>query len=217
MKGVLVDIDDTIIDTKSRTKAIMESILNQEITWKDFESLTHEKIFLKYATEKQKSQAKELRVNFLNLLLCKNKAGIESFKYNKPIPHAAELLQMWKENFKIIYLTGRLKIVYDQTIEELNRFGFPTEDAELIMFDPVDWGEGSLLDARKRLMSSIIKRIKVVRVIDDFPGYFLVYKQFLIPDRIGFKQSKLYEISDYLEKGATRVIENWSQLIGDPP
>ena len=73
---VIVDIDDTLIDTKPRTKHIMEIVLEREIPLEDLGVLTHEKIFLKYASEIQRTQAKKLTAKFLNLLLCKNEAGI---------------------------------------------------------------------------------------------------------------------------------------------
>ncbi len=209
---VIVDIDDTLIDTKPRTKHIMEIVLEREIPLEDLGVLTHEKIFLKYASEIQRTQAKKLTAQFLNLLLCKNEAGIESLKFNRPIPHAAEVLQIWENEWKIVYLTGRLNIIQENTLRELEEFGFPTDNSDLIMFDPADWGKGSLLDARKRLLSSITEQFNVIRVVDDFPGYFSAYKQFLIPDRIGLNQSKVHTKKDFFEQGATRVIEKWIQL-----
>lgn len=126
----------------------MESILNREIPFTDLHRLSQEEIFYKYATQSQKDKSKELRKQFFNLLLCKNETGIELLKYDKAIPFAVDVLQKWKEVCKIIYITGRLKHIRDQTMEELREFGFPVTNTDLIMFEPSDWGSGeSLLEA----------------------------------------------------------------------
>lgn len=195
----------------------MESILEREIAIEDLHTLSQEEIFNKYASQTQKDRVKVLREQFFDLLLCKNKIGIELLKYDKPIPFAVDILQKWKEVCKIIYLTGRLKNIRDQTMNKLREFGFPVVNTELIMFDPSDWGSGKLLDARKRLLVSIIKRLAIVKVVDDFPGYFPAYKQVLIPDRIGFHRLKNRSKDDYMNHGATRVIESWEQLHDDFP
>lgn len=196
----------------------MESILEREIAFEDLHMLSQEEVFYKYASQTQKDKAKELREQFFDLLLCKNKTGIELLKYDKPIPYAVDVLQKWKEVCKIVYLTGRLEKIRDQTMNELKEFDFPVVNTDLIMFDHSDWESGkSLHDARKRLLLSITRHLAVVKVVDDFPGYFPAYKQVSIPDRIGFHQSKRRSQDDYLNHGATRVIESWEQLLGDIP
>jgi hypothetical protein len=214
--GVIIDIDDTLIDTQPRTHQIMETILNRKIALEDLYTLSQEKIFYKYASETQKNKARELKQQFLDLLLCKNSLGIKLFEYDKPIPFAVDVLQRWKDVYKIIYLTGRLKTIRELTLKELREFGFPMLNTDLIMFDPSDWGSGNfLLEARKRLLYSITTQSTIVRVIDDFPGYFPAYKQVSIPDRIGFCQLKNRSKDDYIKHGATRVIESWEELLDE--
>ena len=75
----------------------------------------------------------------------------------------------------------------------------------------------TLVDAKSRLFSSISKQHNVVRVVDDYPGYFLVYRQFNVPERIGFLRPKKYSSQDYIDRGATRVVENWKQFKDDLP
>lgn len=214
---MIIDIDDTLIDTQPRTHQIMEIILNCEIELEDLYTLSQEGIFNKYATQNQKNNVKILRKQFLGVLLCKNEVGIELLKYNRPIPFAVDVLQKWKGKYKIIYLTGRLKSIRDQTLNELREFGFPMENTELIMFDPSDWGTRNfLLEARKRLLNTITESSTIVKVVDDFPGYFPAYKEVSIPDRIGFHQLKNRSKDDYMTYGATRVIESWEELLGEP-
>jgi hypothetical protein len=74
-----------------------------------------------------------------------------------------------------------------------------------------------LVDAKSRLFSSIYKQHDVVRAVDDYPGYFTVYRQFGVPERIGFLRPKRYSPQDYIDRGATRVVESWKQLKDDVP
>jgi hypothetical protein len=212
---VIIDIDDTIIDTQPRTHQIMETVLNRKIVLEDLYTLSQEEIFYKYASQNQKDKAKVLRKQFLDIFLCKDELGIELLRFNKPIPFAVDVLQKWNETYKIIYLTGRLNSIRDQTLNELRKANFPVENADLIMFDRSDWGSGRLVKGRKRLLYSILKQLTIIRVVDDFPGYFPAYKEVLIPDRIGLYYLKSHSKDDYITYGATRVIESWNQLLDE--
>lgn len=218
MISVVVDVDDTLVDTRKRTQKIWGLVLSREILMEDVESLTPRGIFDKHASREQRAQIDELRRKFNDILLCRNEEGIRLLGLDEPIPYAAEALKEWGPHCRLVYLTGRLESLRDTTLRELARFGFPV-DAELVMFDPEDWGPQpgtSLADARTRLFSTIMERHNVVRVVDDFPGYFHAYRQFDVPDRIGLLRSRFYTPQDYIEKGATRVVESWEELMGDP-
>jgi len=56
-----------------------------------------------------------------------------------------------------------------------------------------------------------------VRVVDDYPGYFTVYRQFSVPERIDFLRPKRYSLQQYIDRGATKVVESWKQLKDDVP
>ncbi len=73
MKAILIDIDDTLIDSLERTKAIAESILECEIRMGDMLNLDLEQIFFKYTDNSQKSHTNELRQLFRDTLLYKNR------------------------------------------------------------------------------------------------------------------------------------------------
>jgi len=219
MISVVVDVDDTLVDTRKRTQKIWEMILGREIPTEDVEKLTARGIFDKHASREQRTQIDELRRDFNDVLLCRNKEGIRLLGLDEPVPLAAETLREWEPHCRLVYLTGRLESLRDATLDELVRFGFPA-DAELVMFDPEDWALQpgvSLADARTRLFSTITERYDVVRVVDDFPGYFPTYSQFDVPERIGLLRSRLYTPKDYVDRGATRVVESWEELMGDPP
>ncbi len=219
MISVVVDVDDTLVDTSKRTQKIWELVLGREIPLEDMESLTASGIFEKHASQEQRARIEELRREFNDVLLCRKEEGMRLLELDEPVPFAAEAFSEWGTRCKLVYLTGRLESLREATIWELARFGFPA-DVELVMFDPDDWDlrpGTSLTDARTRLFSVISERHDVVRVVDDFPGYFPAYKQFDVPDRIGLLRSKLYTPQDYTERGATRVVESWEELMGDPP
>jgi hypothetical protein len=89
------------------------------------------------------------------------------------------------------------------------------------MFNPEDWNDfvsvASLVGARSRVFSSVFQQYDIVRVVDDYPTFFSVYRQFNVPDRIGLLRPKRFSPQDYLSNGATRVVESWSQLSDDSP
>ena len=222
---VVVDIDDTLIDTRLRMQSVWYELLNREVTLEEVETMNLQQIFTKYASQEQKAQVEEFQKRFWDILLCLEDVGTRSLKLYTPIPYAANILQAWSEKSKIVYLTGRTENTRFQTLEELNRFGFPIENTRLVMYRPEDYarpkGEDpsapTLVDTRFKLLSEICSNSNVVRVIDDYPGYFPIFKQSEIPDRIGFLRPKRYKPQDYLERGATRVVESWKELQDDPP
>ena len=225
MGSVVVDIDDTLIDTGLRMQSVWRELLGREIPMEAVETMGLEQIFTEYASQEQMTRVRELQKRFWDILLCLEESGIESLRLHKPIPFASDVLQTWKRESDIVYLTGRTENMRSLTLEELRRFGFPTETAELFMFKPEDYarpkGEDpsgpTLIDTKSELFSKICKRFNIVRVIDDYPGYFPIFKQFDVPDRIGFLRPKKYSPQHYIERGATRVIRSWRELEDDIP
>lgn len=217
MVSVIVDIDDTLLDTRKRMEAIWEHVLGHRVPLEDIGSLNLRQIFEKHASEEQKERAPELQRRFFGLLLCEDEVGVEIARLDEPIPFASEALRRWGEHCTIVYLTGRPETTRDLTAAALERFGLPTEGVEMAMVAHEDWRGGRVIEARKALLTSISERHDVVRVVDDFPGYFTIYQELDIPDRIGLMLSDKYEPEDFIDKGATRVVESWEQLVNDIP
>jgi hypothetical protein len=225
LNTVIVDIDDTLIDTSRRMHKLWTKLLDREIPEEAVENMNLEQIFMKYATKEQISRVREYQKRYWDLILCLDETGIESYKLHEPMPFAAEILQNWTKITELVYLTGRTENMRSQTLNELNRFGFPTDNTQLVMYKPEDYGRPkgenpvgpTLIDTRAKLASEICESSNVVRVIDDYPGYFQVFKQLQIPDRIGFLHSKKYQPQQYLDRGATRVIKSWKELQNKPP
>lgn len=225
MASIVVDIDDTLIDTGRRMQKVWHKLLGREIPSEAVETLSLEQIFMKFASPEQKARVTQFQKRFWDVVLCLEKAGLESLRFHEPVPFAAEVLQKWNKSSKIFYLTGRTENTRSLTLGELKKFGFPTENTRLIMFSPEDYarpkGENpsgpTLIDTKLDLFSQICGSSDVFRVIDDYPGYFPIFKQFNVPDRIGFLRPKRYTPQHYPDRGATRVVKSWKELQDDPP
>lgn len=213
MDAVVVDIDDTIVDTERRRHAAWCRVLGREIPLQEVESQGSREILRKYGFSDRNIWRK-----FWMLTLCVEEGGADLLELDRPIPYASEVLQKWSENYKVTYLTGRTKNMRQLTLDELRRFGFPTSGTELEMFTITDWMNyfslgSSVLETRSRIFSSILKRHKVIRVVDDYPGFFVAYREHPVPDKVGLLRKKRFSRQDYLANGATRVVENWKQLL----
>jgi hypothetical protein len=225
MNKVIVDIDDTVISAGQRMHKLWSLLLDREIPRDAVDTMSLEQIFMKFATEEQLSRAKDYQKRYWGLLLCHDEAGVESLKLHEPLRYAADVLQSWNQICEIVYLTGRTENLRSVTLNELEKFGFPTENSQLVMFKPEDYarpkGEApsgpTLVDTKSSLCSAICASSNVVRVVDDYPGYFPIYQQLNIPDRIGLLRLRKYKPQHYWDRGATRVIVSWKELQDDLP
>jgi len=224
MISVVVDVDDTLIDTAKRTQAVWHKILKLEIPLEVVQTLNPQQVFEKYASLDQKKRVAEIQKRFWDIMLCVEKVGVDLLKLEEPVPFAAEALHVWSKHCMLVYLTGRPETTRSSTLQKLEKFGFPTNNVELTMYRISDYARArgeqtgpTLIEARHRLVYSICKRHNVTRVVDDYPGYFAIYKEFKIPERIGLLRSKLFSRQDYINKGATKVVESWKQLQNDSP
>jgi len=225
MISVVVDVDDTLINTERRIQGVWRELLGREVPMRAVETLGLGQIFEKFASSDQKARANELRKKFWDIILCLENIGNELAELDKPIPFAAEVLQKWSKHCQLVYLTGRTENTRELTLDQLRKFGFPTDNIQLMMFNLEDYACArglnpsgpTQVDTKSKLFSSISKKYNVVRVVDDYPGYFPIYKQFDIPERIGLLRPKKYSLKQYIDRGATRVVENWKQLKDDVP
>jgi hypothetical protein len=223
--GVVVDVDDTLISTERRMQGVWREILGREVPSEAVETMSLEQIFMKFASPQQMARVREFQKRFWDVLLCLEEIGVELLRLHEAVPCAADALQSWSKHCRLVYLTGRTENTRDVTLDELEKFGFPTENIQLVMFDLEDYsrakGENpsgpTLVDTKSRLFSSICQERNVVRVVDDYPGYFPIYSQSGVPDRIGFLRPRKYSRQQYIERGATRVVESWEELQGDLP
>ena len=212
MDAFVIDIDDTLIDTERRRHAAWCQVLGREIPMEVTECSSSREILKRYARSDRKTWEK-----FWLLTLCVEEGGADLLELDEPIPYASEVLQNWVRNCKLIYLTGRTENMRQLTVDELKKFGYPTQGTDLEMFTLKDWmlffsSESSVVKTRSKMFSSILKRYNVIRVVDDYPGFFAAYRSHPVPDRVGLLRKKRFTYQEYLANGATRVVENWKQL-----
>jgi hypothetical protein len=209
--SLVVDIDDTLVNTAFRRWNVWRSILEREIPFGEVERLGSRQILKRYAFGDQ-----DIWFRYWSILLCWESVGPEFLKLDKPISYASQLLKKWSEEYKVVYLTGRSRNMEDITLAQLEAMDLPTKGIALMMFTKRDWekylsSKTSLLKLRNRLFSVLSKRYEIERVIDDYPSNFSIYKRFRILDRIGLLRKKRFSEQDYLNQGATRV-SSWRQL-----
>lgn len=212
MDAFVIDIDDTLINTEHRRHAAWCQVLGREIPMDETERSSSRVILEKFARSDRRTWEK-----FWLLTLCVEEGGVDLLELDEPIPCASEVLQNWVKSCKLIYLTGRTENMRQLTVDELKRFGFPTHGTDLAMFTLEDWtrffsSESSVVETRSAMFSSIVKRYNVIRVVDDYPGFFAAYRSHPVPDRVGLLRKKRFQYQEYFANGATRVVENWKQL-----
>ena len=213
MDAIVCDIDDTLVNTEHRRNAAWRRVTGRKIPMKVTESSGSREILRRYAFSDRRIWEK-----FWLLVLCMEEEGADLLELDRAIPHASEVLRSWGASHKLVYITGRTENMRQLTLDELRRFGFPTSRADLEMFTLKDWisffsSASSAIKTRAKIFSSILKRYNVVRVVDDFPDFFGAYKIHHVPDKVGLLRKKRFSRQDYLANGATRVVENWKQLL----
>lgn len=215
-----VDIDNTIIDTRPRLQGIWLELLGRHVSEDDLHSTDHVGIFEKYADDEQKARAQSLQRRFWELLLCESEIGMRLADLDRPIAHAAGVLRQWSLDSSIAYVTGRPDTVRDLTLKQMMEFGYPLQNAILIMYHLEDYaylkGERSgrtLLQVRTGIFRNLIAEHDVIRVVDDIPGHFGIYRRFGVPERIGIRTSLRFSDEDFNNNGATRVVDSWLELL----
>ncbi len=213
MDAIVVDVDDTLVDTEHRRNAAWRRVLGREVPMKVTESSGSREILRRYAFSDRRIWEK-----FWLLVLCLEEGGADLLELDRPVPYASEVLRRWGASHKLIYITGRTENMRQLTLDELKRFGFPTKRTDLEMFTLKDWisffsSASSAIKTRSEIFSSILKRYNVARVVDDFPDFFDAYKKYHVPDKVGLLRKKRFKRQDYMANGATRVVEDWRQLL----
>jgi len=208
--SVLVDIDDTLIDTDRRRYAAWRMVLDHEIEFQIVRRWSSRRILrdLAHGDEKVWRQLWEI-------LLCWDRRGIEVLQLDEPIPFAQEVLEKWTTSFRIVYLTGRTSNMYDITLKELGNFGFPIVNTDLVMSPDLESYLNSPEELRRDLVTKIMKKVNVIVAVDDNPLWMTLYKEFNISQRIGLLRSERYSRGAY--RDATRIIHGWKELRDENP
>ena len=214
-----VDIDSTVIDTRPRLQGIWLELLGRHVSEDDLRRTDHVGIFEKYADDGQKAGARLLQKRFWELLLCENEIGVRLADLDRPVAYAAKVLRQWSLPSSIAYITGRPDTVRNLTLKQLTEFGFPLQNAILIMYHIEDYAylkgersDNTLLQVRTRIFRNLIAEHEVIRVVDDIPDHFSIYRRFGVPERIGIRTSLRFSDEDFRKNGATQVVGSWLEL-----
>jgi len=202
-KTILLDVDDTLINTDGRKHAVWNGAIGLEIPRFEVESLSSREIAQRYRIEEG------LRVKFWRIMLCLDDVGERFLTFDEPIPNAVDVVREWSEHFDLMYITGRTENMRKLTVEELRKFGFPVDEDGIYMCSDLQTFLTSPLEVRKRIAEKITSERCVICVVDDYPKYFPVYAE-LIPLRIGLLRPKRHKPKDYDE--ASLVVGGWKQL-----
>ncbi|MEM3607991.1 MAG: hypothetical protein QW238_03920 [Candidatus Bathyarchaeia archaeon] len=204
--SIVVDIDETLVDTSSRKRSAWKIVLGIDIPVEVIERNPSRKILNLYAPNRW-----DLWLEFWRTLLCYKEEGVGLLSLDKAIMGAPEVLNRWAESYKIVYITGRTENMRRLTLKELEELGFPTGDGEILMSPSLEDFLNNPLEVRRSLIARAAEVSRIARVVDDYPKYFQIYSKLGIPDRIGVMRSRRYSVSDY--EGATRIIKEWQELL----
>ncbi len=161
---------------------------------------------------------------FWDITLCNEDNGFDFLHHDEPFQNAAKVLQTWNEEFQIVYLTGRIESTRKSTLSQLRAHGFPIVGTQLVMFQYKDYNQANwalglesvgpaLMKIRSKHFSLIFQQTPVLKVVDDFPNYFSIYRNYDVPELIGKISTPCHEKQHFLDQGATRVIRCWSELL----
>jgi beta-phosphoglucomutase-like phosphatase (HAD superfamily) len=205
---VLVDVDDTLVDTDRRRWTAWRMVLDREIEFQIVGKWSSRRILKDLA-----HGDKRVWRQFWRILLCWDKRGVKIIQLDEPIPFAREVLEKWARSFRIVYLTGRTSNMCDITLKELGKFGFPILNTDLVMSPDLESYLNSPEKSRRDLVTKVMNKLNVIVAVDDNPFWMTLYKQLNISQRIGLLRSERYPRDAY--RDATRIIDGWKELHDD--
>jgi len=204
-RAVVLDIDETIVDTSARRQAAWRIVLGLEIPLEELEMHGSSSIAKRYGGLNYQS----VYLKFWSILLCYEPEGFKLLKLDKPQPYAVEVVSSWSRRYRIIYLTGRTVNMESATAEELRFMGFPVDPGSLYMAPDLKQYLENPEGVRRILLEEIIDRYDVEIIVDDNPIFFDIYRDLCIPTRIGILRPR-FKIDDY--RYASVIADNWRSL-----
>lgn len=200
---ILIDVDDTLINTNGRKHAVWSKVIGLEIPCFEVESLSSREIMRRYRV------GEDLWFKFWRIMLCLDDVGERFLAFDEPMPNAVDVVRGWSESFDLAYITGRTENMRKLTVEELRKFNFPVDKDGLYMCPDLQAFLSSPVEVRRRIVEEATSERRVICVVDDYPKYFSVYAE-SIPLRIGLLRPKRYRAKDYY--GASLLVGGWGQI-----
>lgn len=204
-EAVVLDIDETIVDTSTRRQAAWRIVLGFDIPLDDLEMHGSSSIAKRYGGSNYQS----IYLKFWSILLCYEPEGFRLLELDKPIPYAVEVVSLWSRRYKIVYLTGRTSNMKSATIDELRSMGFPVDPTLIYMAPDLEQYLENPLGIRRTLLGKVIENYDVKMIVDDNPVFFDIYRDLGIPTRIGLLRPR-FKIDDY--RYASIIADSWRSL-----
>lgn len=204
-EAIVLDIDETIIDTSLRRQAAWRRVTGLDIPVSELEMYGSSYIARKYYGHNYHP----IYLKFWSLLLCYDPDGFKLLEMDKPIPYAADMVSVWSRRYTIVYLTGRTINMRDATLDELRSMGFPTDPMMIYMAPDLEKYLENPTGIRRMLLERIIEEYRVKIIVDDNPVFFEIYRELGIPIRIGILRPR-FKIEDY--RYASIVADSWYSL-----
>jgi hypothetical protein len=205
-KGILVDIDDCILNVTRRKAAIYSYLLNKKITVKDVIGKRTAEFLSNYLPP---NKIEEYREKFWKIALCLEKEGYKFIDLDKPEPYSRQILRKLSKKFIIVYISNRLESMKHISISQLKKFNFPYYENVYHADDQTFLS--STTEGRKSVLSKIPK-LNYVVVIDDLPENYYHYKNLGIPKIIGFMKYIVLDEKKFYNNGANYVIKSWKDF-----
>ncbi|MEM2902376.1 MAG: hypothetical protein QXO32_06570, partial [Candidatus Bathyarchaeia archaeon] len=161
-KTVLLDVDDTLINTDGRKHAVWSEAIGLEIPRFEVESLSSREIMRRYRV------GEDLWFKFWRILLCLDDVGERFLAFDEPMPNAVDVVHEWSEHFDLVYITGRTENMRKLTVEELRKFDFPVDEDGIYMCADLRDFLSSPAEVRKRIIGKIMAERRLVCVVDDY-------------------------------------------------
>ncbi|MCS7112381.1 MAG: hypothetical protein RMJ00_04575 [Nitrososphaerota archaeon] len=204
-EAVVLDIDETIVDTSTRRQAAWRIVLGLDIPLEELEIHGSTGIAKRYGGANYRS----IYLKFWSILLCYEPEGFKLLELDRPIPYAVEVVSLWSRRYKTIYLTGRTVNMKSATLNELRSMGFPVDPTLLYMAPDLDRYLEDPLSIRRILLEEITENYDVKIIVDDNPAFFEVYRELGIPTRIGLLRPR-FKVDDY--RYASIIADSWYSL-----
>lgn len=189
--SIIVDLDNTIIDTALRKQKILKNQFDIESSIEDI----REDYYLEQFFGNKKSVTYLKFIEFLN-----SSDGIRNFEA-RPFSNTVTILKkLINEAFKIYIVSARPNSILDETCEELESIGINPKEVTIILDDSPKGAEDDGEQFKTSTLDNISKTDKIIAMIGD---------------RLGdLKAAKANNIPAILFNGHDKEVSNFTNVAG---
>jgi len=205
-KAILIDIDDCILNTIKRKKAIFEFLLKKKVPVSEIIGKRTAEILSKYVSIEK---VPEYRFKFWSIALCVDPIGEKFLYLDEPEPYARYILRKLSNKYEIFYITNRLVSMQKYTELTLKKFNFP-KYWNIISADDYTFFKNE--NGRKTVIKKLPAEYEYTSVVDDLPENYIYYKQINIKKIIGYMKYIVLDEKSFYDHGASLVIKSWKEF-----